>query len=342
MEKKVAHAEHEKSIAEATMSHKEGANRKLTLQNANLSKSISDLQTSLGSMISKSHHEEATAKLHSQLQEKEAIVSSLNSQIKERSALLSKLETDLRDVRSAYSEMESIVNERSADESRSREELDLLYHRLNDSQAEAERQSTVHNEQIKALERSHSLALSMLEISHTNQSKKLQTELDLMTKLVRFKDSQIDQMNAKIVEMKIRIVDQRARDVCIDIGVKSVTDKCPQTCQTDTLVTRTVHTETDQSTCLIFLREDQVTELRKYISCSSCRDSASRVVSTLFPCGHGLCSDCVADVMQADLNRVGIACRQCANNMPITRISLNYPMIALSEYLSSILTPGDC
>ncbi len=155
----------------------------------------------------------------------------------------------------------------------------------------------------------------------------------------------MDQMHAKLVELEIRVADQHSREICIDIGVQSDTEILPQGCQTNSILLRSVSTETENEQgkhIFCSLTQEQVDVLRKHMCCSSCRDSIARPVSTLFPCGHGLCSDCVATVMRSDIHRVGIACEQCANNLPVTRISLNYPLIALTDYLSSILPPRDC
>ena len=342
MEKKVSHAELERTNAEVIIQRKDAHNKKLTLQNVNLSKSVSDLQTSLDSMIPKSDHEHAVDELHTELAEKDTVISNLNKRLDDTSSRILKLETDLREALRVNSEMESRLNERGAEGARMREEFALLFDRLQHTQAEVCLQATSHKEQIESMEKSHSMALTMIEKSHSTQVKKLQSESDLTSKLTRLKDSQIDQMHAKLVEMEIRIADQHVRDICIDIGVQSATELCTRGSQTDAIVTRTVNTETSKESHSTYLREDQIAVIWKHICCSSCIDAAARTVSTLFPCGHGLCSDCVADVMQADLTRVGITCKQCANNMPITRISLNYPMIALSEYLSSILPPRDC
>jgi len=345
MEKKVNQADTDRVAAEELIKRKDAANKKLALQNTNLNKSISDLKMALNSTIPKVDHEREVEKANAQSSEKDAVISCLSAQLNEVRIAFNQCETDLRDARCAYCDLESRSIEKDNQLSRIRREYDLVADHLRNSQDELRSQTYNYQEPFKSMEQHQSLALSMIEKTHACQLRKLQTELELTSKLVRLKDSQLDQMHAKLVELEIRVTDQQSREICIDIGVQSDTDMQTQGCQTNFIVLRPVSTETENEEAehiFCSLTQKQVDELRKHMCCSSCRDSIARPVSTLFPCGHGLCSDCVATVMQSDLNRVGIACEECANNLPVTRISLNYPLIALTDYLSSILPPRDC
>ncbi len=344
LDKKIADSECKSSTLEQSISKLDSLNRKLTLRNTNLNQRISELEFSLESSIPNDDHQKMVNDLESLLSEKEIIITNLKKRLTSaeeashahNTQVVVALKQNQDLVRSIANKDEELYQMRSENEN--------LLLRMSLVQGEAEKQSHIHDQQVQSIEKHHSLAIHMLDKSQTAQARKLQSELELTAKLARIKDLQLDQLQARLMDYEIQLTQQKTRDICIDIGVQRDTDVVIASSQTEDRTRRTVATEHDETIAKEFcsLSREEVGNIRKHLCCSSCVSSDARPVSTLFPCGHGLCSDCVAVAMQSDMNRSGIACKQCGNNLPVTRVSLNYPMIAIAYYLESILPPRDC
>ena len=344
LEEKLASCEAANRDIEESKTLIEAQSKKQALKCANLNQALAEIQTTLSESISKENHQRIITENQESLNKKDLIIESLNDQIATLMSRLEQSDQNLLETKQSLSTSISTVTLFETAATESRIEIESLNLQLREAKKNLAIQTEQHRERIRSLEHHHSLAISMLEKSHSVQFNRLQSELDLSSKLVLLKNIQVDQMKCKLVDYEIQLVDQQIRDICIDLGVQSDSLLLiPQSSQTDRRVLLdNVATETDH---IHTLTEDQVSVIRRHLSCSSCTNTSSttaRPVSTLFPCGHGMCSDCVTLVMQSDLNRVGIACKQCDNNLPVTRISLNYPMIALSDYLSSVLPVRDC
>jgi hypothetical protein len=343
-EKKLTNAHVTQASLEARISHLDSVNKKLTLRNANLTQKNSELQSSLESSIPKAEHQKVIDELTTSITDKITAISDLTERLAlVENARLAK-QCEVADALNQNRALIQSIAEKDTELCRVRTEFDSLILRISVLRDEANTQAASHHHQIESIESHHSLAIQMLEKSHATQAQKLQSELDLTAKLVKLKDSQLNQVQARLMDFETQLTQQKTRDICIDMGVQSVTDVVVASSQTEALVNRTVATEPDEKDCEDFcsLSKAEVEVLRKHLGCSSCSGKDAYPVSTLFPCGHGLCSECVAIAMQSDMNRIGISCKECGNNLPVTRISLNYPMIALSDYLVSILPPRDC
>lgn len=195
------------------------------------------------------------------------------------------------------------------------------------------KESTIQNE-TRALEASHALAISLLEQTH--ESHMVQFELD--SKVMRESVSILEERSQALMSENTKLKSQLLQFKMIaHTRVDAEAQVCPSSSNrsvgTEWTKNATASTGTEKS---IILSANSITDCLKYICCGQCSPGKFRVVATLFPCGHGVCEDCLLRMLDADTALSGICCNACNNSLPISYICRNRYLSKLSDLFYKI------
>ena len=220
-----------------------------------------------------------------------------------------------------------------ADLNNATDELHSVRQQIESMRSEYAMRERAHIEDMESLKRAHQLTQSLSEQSSASAIIKLEGKLRIATETVVLLEARICELTKEQVDLKSEVL--RAKLVWQlkeSQSVQAVVAMHDKPCQSDCSKVRTVGTGTDS--CVI-LSEECYAEVTKAVSCMQCETARPSAISTLFPCGHGVCSDCLSTLIASDGALGGFPCEACGDNLPVTRICNNRPLADLSRLLGT-------
>lgn len=280
---------------------------------------ITDLEKQVSNSVSRTEVEQLAEGLRCEILEKAAFIESKEEAICSLTAKVAELEMSIRElVTREESLLENVEQQKALEEAGARRENQLnadllLAHKL-------------HAEAIKSLESSHAIALNLVQQSSDATIGLLSRENSVL--------KSAEASSAVLIAQLSSVLEKQSK---IEI-------RCA-TCQTDSEKTAStgsqtetgkqarvgVQTEASDENCLILspCRTRQVMDALKCFACNSSRNLSH----SIFPCGHGMCEKCFQTFSQSDSGFAGVECLECANSLPVTRISPNVPLRNLQALL---------
>lgn len=195
------------------------------------------------------------------------------------------------------------------------------------------KESTIQNE-TRALEASHALSISLLEQTHESHMAQFELDSKVMRESVSILEERSQALMSENTKLKSQLLQLR---MIAHTRVDAEAQVCPsssnRSVSTEWTKNATASTETEKS---IILSANSITDCLKYIRCEQCSPGKFRVVATLFPCGHGVCEDCLLRMLDADTVLSGICCKACNNSLPVSYICRNRYLSKLSDLFYKI------
>ena len=197
--------------------------------------------------------------------------------------------------------------------------------RIDTLESDTHLMKTSHEQEKESLESTHAVALTLLEQSTAaalSKASVASTALDLMQQRVS------DLQKENEVLQKERFKSSTLKPLLVSICIGTSHALISSQTQTETFIEYTIpcQVETDPVMVLSTTQHEKIAEIAR---CGKCYKSEANTFS-LFPCGHGCCTECCEEALvQDELSAGGITCSACETSLPVTRIVRNRPLEAL-------------
>ena len=311
--------------SEATRTKLTQVNAKQKAKISLLSTNVSDLQAKLSDTVSQTAHFTSVHNFESQISELRAHISELESEIETRSREHSKQSELVISQTSMISSLESQLSETLQQLAISQESVSALQTQITDI-------TIKHTSDLYSLESHNAIAISLSEQQHNKITSELRSTISLQAKQINVMELKLRKLESDVQFLKTQLIDQDLSLIRIHASTESSIPHSTTFTQSDPILALPT---ISQTLPVHILSEDLLSSITSILHCSTCNRKWS-TISTLFPCGHGVCEDCLSALISNDKTLAGFTCAECKNNLPITRISLNYPLIKLANLFRAL------